>query len=158
MPRYFFHLSFGQRFVEDEEGVELPNRRAARDEAIAAVHDLVKREMGGNSRRWASWFVDVADESGRFFRTPIGHPALELVTPDTSAPRVEEAAPIPLVPQGARTAELVREMAARRQRTVQLLKENERLRGELSSECLVSQGIRVQTQRLVSAARGAGGC
>jgi len=57
MPRYFFHLSFGQRVVPDEEGVELPNRSAARDEARAVVRDLVNPEIGGNSRRWASWFL-----------------------------------------------------------------------------------------------------
>jgi len=79
MPRYFFHLSFGQRIVSDEEGVELPNRSAARDEALAVVRDLTNPEIGGNSGRWASWFLHVADERGPFFRTPIGHPALEVV-------------------------------------------------------------------------------
>jgi hypothetical protein len=81
MPRYFFHLSFGQRVVPDEEGLELANRAAARDEALAVVHDLANPKIGSNSRRWASWFLEVADERGGFFRTPIGHPALEVVTP-----------------------------------------------------------------------------
>ena len=76
MPRYFFHLSFGQRVLPDEEGVELPSRTAARNEALAVVREL---------NRWPSWFLDVADEAGRFFRTPLGHPALELVTPDAAA-------------------------------------------------------------------------
>ena len=89
MPHYFFHLSFGQRVVPDEEGVELPNRSAARDEARAVVRDLVNPEIGGNSRRWASWFLEVADDRGRFFRTPIGHPALQIVTPDCHAPAAE---------------------------------------------------------------------
>jgi hypothetical protein len=88
MPCYFFHLSFGQRIVPDEEGVELPNRIAARDEALAVVRDLANPEHRGNPRRWASWFLEVADETGRFFRTPIGHPALELVTPETNARRL----------------------------------------------------------------------
>jgi hypothetical protein len=61
-PRYFFHLTFGQRVVPDEDGVELPNRWAARDEALAVVRDLAKPEVGGSSRRWASWFLEVADE------------------------------------------------------------------------------------------------
>jgi hypothetical protein len=30
MPLYFFHLSFGDRRLPDEEGVELPNRSAGR--------------------------------------------------------------------------------------------------------------------------------
>jgi hypothetical protein len=37
MPLYFFHLSFGHRIVPDEEGVELPNRSAAREEALAVI-------------------------------------------------------------------------------------------------------------------------
>jgi hypothetical protein len=82
MPRYFFNLRFGQRVVPDEEGVELPNRSAARDEALAVVRDLANPEVEGTRRRWASWFLEVADETGGFFRTPVGHPALEVVTPD----------------------------------------------------------------------------
>ena len=35
-----------------------------------------------NPRRWASWFLQVTDEQGQFFRTPIGHPALEIVAPE----------------------------------------------------------------------------
>jgi hypothetical protein len=85
MPRYFFHLSFGQRVVPDEEGIELPSRSAARDEALAIVRDLANPEIGSNTRRWASWFLEVADGEGRFFRTPIGHPALEIVTADVES-------------------------------------------------------------------------
>src|SRR5437868_63954 len=51
MPRYFFHLSFGQRVVPDEEGVELPNRSAARDEALAVIRDLANPEIGGSGGR-----------------------------------------------------------------------------------------------------------
>jgi hypothetical protein len=79
MPLYFFHLSFGQRVMPDEEGVELPSRSAARDEALAAVRELADRRSDGASRRWAGWFLQLADEQGNFFRTPIGHPALEIV-------------------------------------------------------------------------------
>src|SRR5215470_19827134 len=81
MPLYFFHLNFGQRVVPDEEGVELLSRSAARDEALAVVRELVNAEAAGSRRRWAGWFVEVADEIGGFFRTPIGQPALEIVTP-----------------------------------------------------------------------------
>ena len=84
MPRYFFHLSFGQRVVPDEEGVELPNRSAARDEALAVIRDLANPEIGGSTRRWASWFLEVADGEGGFFRNPIGYPA-----PDKPDPKVE---------------------------------------------------------------------
>jgi hypothetical protein len=86
MPRYFFHLSFGQRVSPDEEGVELRNRTAARDEALAVVRDLTNPKIKVGRQRWASWFLEVADERSGFLRTPIGHPALELVTPDRQAP------------------------------------------------------------------------
>jgi hypothetical protein len=87
MPRYFFNLSFGQRVVRDDEGVDLANRSAARDEALGVIRDLANPKIGGHSRRWASWFLEVADDRGRFFRTPIGHPALEIVGPVSSTRR-----------------------------------------------------------------------
>src|SRR5262249_49631041 len=40
MPRYFFHLRSGRRLLPDDEGIELRNRTAARDEALAVVGDL----------------------------------------------------------------------------------------------------------------------
>jgi hypothetical protein len=90
MPRYFFHLSFGRRLVADEEGVELPNRSAARDEALAVVRELANPEVGGNARRWASWFLQVVDDEGQFFRTPVGYPALEIVTAERQELEAEE--------------------------------------------------------------------
>src|SRR5262245_31461718 len=131
MPRYFFHLSFGQRVVLDEEGVELPNRSAAREEAAAVVRDLATPEIDGTSRRWASWFIEVADEQGGFFRTPIGHPALEVVTrngPDRQAEGPEFSPVRPAAKAhfdrdaAATTAQIIRQMAARRQLTEQLLR------------------------------------
>jgi hypothetical protein len=162
MPRYFFHLSFGQRTVPDEEGVELPNRTAARDEALAVVRELANPEHLGNPRRWAGWFLEVADETNGFFRTPIGHPALEVVTPATNTRRVEQSVVEPLRPTPVTSlfhfgaAEIVREMAGRREMTAHLLKYNEQLRRELSSIYLASEGIQVRANRLVSLARAAG--
>jgi hypothetical protein len=92
MPLYYFHLSFGDRTVPDDEGVELPNRFAARAEALAVIRDLSNPEVAGSPRRWASWFLQVADKNGSFLRLPIGHPALEIVTPDTHEPRAEQPA------------------------------------------------------------------
>jgi hypothetical protein len=169
MPRYFFHLKFGQRFVPDEEGVDLPSRSAARDEALAAVRDLGNPKIGGNSRRWASWFLEVADEQGGFFRTPLGHPALELVTEDLLERRAEQSAPIPapvepsaVAPPDkaagrARAAEIVREITARHAQTAQLLEVNQRLRNELWSVYRASKAIRVSTTQVLLLARAAGG-
>ena len=98
MPLYYFHLSFGDRTVTDDEGVELPNRAAAREEALAVIRDLSNPEVAGNPRRWASWFLQVADEGGEFLRMPIGHPALEIVTPATGEPRAERPELVPIRP------------------------------------------------------------
>src|SRR5262245_10253703 len=162
MPRYFFHLRFGQRVLPDEEGIELENRAAARDEALAVVHDLTNPKVKDARQRWASWFLEVADERSGFFRTPIGHPALELVTPDRQAPggakpelrpvRAESALPEE-AHAGGRTAEIVRQRAALHQRSAQLLKENHQLQSELLSLRLVTEALLARTQRLVSLAR-----
>jgi len=118
----------------------------------------------GASRRWASWFLDVADENGGFFRTPIGHPAFEVVSPDRHAPGAEEPESRPVRAEGAlpadapargQVAEIVRQMLLRREHTAQLLKDNQQLRTELSSLCHAADDLRVRTKRLVSLARGA---
>jgi hypothetical protein len=163
MPRYFFNLRFGQRVLSDEEGVELSDRAAARDEALAVVQDLANPEVEGARRRWASWFIEVADERGGFFRAPIGHPALEIVPPDRHAlggavPKITpvraESALSEDAPTRSRTAEVVRQIAALRRRREELLKENHQLRSELLSLCLASEGLRVRSKHLVSLAQG----
>jgi hypothetical protein len=158
MPLYFFHLSFGDRTVPDEDGVELPNRSAAREEALAVIRDLADPDVAVDPRRWASWFLQVADEAGQFLRMPIGRPALEVVTADAAEPRAEEpgspmqpaatAAAQPSAASRGRSAMLVQELSAVRKRTEQLLQHNQWLRDELSSLCLASEGIRARTSRL----------
>jgi hypothetical protein len=160
MPLYFFHLSFGDRTVPDDEGVELPNRFAAREEALAVIRDLSNPELGGNPRRWASWFLQVVDEGGEFLRMPIGHPALEVVTPAGRQAEPEPSEGKPIRPaktvatrQGRRSAALVQQMSAVRKQTLQLLQHNQQLRQELASLCLASASIRVRASRVVSLAR-----
>src|SRR5262249_45841034 len=160
MPLYYFHLSFGDRTVPDDEGVELPNRSAARDEALAVIRDLSDPEIAGNPRRWASWFLQVADEEGEVLRMPIGHPALEVVTSDGRQAEAEPSEEKPTRPAttvaargGRRSAILVQQMTAVRKHTEQLLQRNQQLRQELSSLCLASASIRVRASRVVSLAR-----
>ena len=162
MPLYFFHLCFADRTVPYDEGVELPDRSAARAEALAVIQDLSNPEVAGNPRRWASWFLQVADEGGEFLRMPIGHPALEVVTPAGRQPEAERSEAEPARPartvatrQGRRSAALVQQMSPVRKRTEQLLQQNQQLRQELSSLCLASASIRVRTSRVLSLARRA---
>jgi Domain of unknown function (DUF6894) len=104
MPRYFFHLRSGRRLLQDEEGIELRDRTAARDEALAVVRDLANPDVEGTQRRWSNWLLEVADERGGFFRKHIGHPALELLTPDhhsgQSGTRVEDCPGRGVPPRG----------------------------------------------------------
>src|SRR5262245_29671993 len=160
MPRYFFHLRFGRRFLPDDEGIELRNRTAARDEALAVVRDLTN-QVG--RQRWASWFLEVAYDRSGLFRTPIGHPAPGSVTADRHAPdgaqpeRSLDRAESTLAEEahaGGRTAEIVRQRAALHQWSAQLLRENHQLQSELLSLRLDTEALLVRTQRLVSLARG----
>jgi len=160
MPLYFFHLCFGDRTVPDDEGVELPDRSAARAEALAVIQDLSDPEVAGNPKRWASWFLQVADEGGEFLRMAIGHPALEVVTPDGRQSEAESSkeestsfAATVATRRGRRSAALVQQMAAVRRHTEQLLQRNQQLRQELSSLCVASASIRVRASRVVSLAR-----
>ena len=139
MPRYFFHLAFGGRLVPDEEGVELPDRSAARDEALAVIRDLSDRRTGGNPRRWAGWFLQVADEQGHFFRTPVGHPALEIVGLPAEEHSLESTVPVT--------------KRVRREHTAQLLEHSYRLQRELSSLCAANQSILARARELVAYAR-----
>jgi hypothetical protein len=160
MPLYYFHLSFGDRTVPDDEGVELPNRSAARNEALAVIRDLADPEVAGNPRRWASWFLQVADEGGEFLRMPIGHPALEVVSSNGQQLHTEVSELMPIRPaatvatgQGRRSAALVQQMSEVRKRTEQLIQRNQQLRHELSSVFAVSENVRVRALHLVAYAR-----
>ncbi len=59
MPRFFFRLRSPGRAVEVEE-VELPDRRAARREALQACSDMM-REANGEA---AEWDISVTNEEG----------------------------------------------------------------------------------------------
>jgi hypothetical protein len=158
MPLYFFHLTFGDRVALDDEGVELPNRSAACAEARAVVRDLSDPATGGNPRRWASWFLLVADSRGAFLRAALGHPALQVVSKDPAGPGRPVGSHPPLA---GGTAAVAEEHAALRHRTVQLLERNRQLRSELSAgfqECAQSRSRAMQlvsSARLVEGRRGA---
>src|SRR5262245_54420042 len=135
--RYFFHLRFGQRLLPDEEGIELPNRSAARDEALGAVCELADTKTGRPSRRWAGWFLQVTDEFGEFFRTPVGHPALDLVGPNVGQ-------------QGSSSLAEVVGTRSLRQRAVHLLERTLRLEEELSFLYSTSQTLLLRSRELVA--------
>src|SRR5688500_9205474 len=59
MPRYFLHLWDGDLFEEDDEGTDLPDGAAAREEALRFV-----QEIGGDLAAPDRALVQVADERG----------------------------------------------------------------------------------------------
>jgi hypothetical protein len=63
MPRYYFNFINRQETVEDVDGMELPDRRAARKQAVIAVRD-VRRTRIDSVKNWSGWGVEVVDEQG----------------------------------------------------------------------------------------------
>jgi len=166
MPRYFFHLTFGDRVVPDEEGIDLTSRAAARDEAIAAARELSERTSASPRSRWASWFLQVADEQGPFLRVPLGYPALEVVSADN--PAIEVAAPGPQArpviapaevaakfPTSHNVLAVVRRALARRRDMHALLEKNRQLQQQLADQFELSKTARVRAAELVRQAQAA---
>jgi hypothetical protein len=63
MPRYFFDIHDGERFVPDRIGLELDGPEAAKAEAVKALPDIVKDYMPDGDRR--DFTADIKDEAGQ---------------------------------------------------------------------------------------------
>ena len=65
MPRYFFHVRNGRDFV-DTEGTELPDKIAARTEAVRSSGEML-RGLKDDAGFWSGddWLMSVTDEAGR---------------------------------------------------------------------------------------------
>jgi hypothetical protein len=59
MPKYFLHLWDGDLFEEDDEGTDLPDRAAAREEALRFAQEI-RGDLATPDRA----LVEVEDESG----------------------------------------------------------------------------------------------
>jgi hypothetical protein len=60
MPRYFFHVEDGKRFL-DKTGEDLPSLEAARDTATRTTVDLLKggfKDGVWNGDPWRIWVTD----------------------------------------------------------------------------------------------------
>jgi hypothetical protein len=68
MPKYFFDVYDGVQHFRDEEGGELPDRYAARKEALMVIPNIARdRSPLEGSRR--DFIVDVRSETGKVFFT-----------------------------------------------------------------------------------------
>ena len=67
MPRYFFHVQDGRDFP-DTLGTELPNEKAARDEAMEAGAQIVAG-LGDKLWKVSDWQMRVVDEADHVILT-----------------------------------------------------------------------------------------
>jgi hypothetical protein len=65
MSRYFFNFCRGPTVVEDPEGGEFRDHRAAREYAILAARDVMRARFARYGPDWSDWRVSVSDEQGR---------------------------------------------------------------------------------------------
>jgi hypothetical protein len=68
MPRFYMHVCNGNGFVEDDEGVELPDEATARTKAIAAARDVMAGDMRKGELDLTS-FIEVEDEAKQLLFT-----------------------------------------------------------------------------------------
>ena len=63
MPRYYFHVNRDGGFLQDEEGLPLPDAEAAWYQAVRSARELIKAELtlGG---RWDHQAIEIVDEGG----------------------------------------------------------------------------------------------
>ena len=68
MPRFYMHICNGTGFVEDMEGVELPDEATARAKAIEAARDVMAADLRAGELALTS-FIEVEDEGKRLLFT-----------------------------------------------------------------------------------------
>jgi hypothetical protein len=60
VPHYYFDSRDGDRFVQDDVGLEFPDIEMARDQATAALADMARDVLPGSLRRELA--IEVRDE------------------------------------------------------------------------------------------------
>jgi Domain of unknown function (DUF6894) len=61
MPLFYFDVRDGQKFTEDDYGLEFPNIEAARDEATRTLAEIAKDVLPGSTVREMA--IEVRDEA-----------------------------------------------------------------------------------------------
>jgi hypothetical protein len=77
MPRYYLHMSDGNGFIEDEEGIDLPDAEAARATALRCARDVMMGEVRSGTLDLTS-FIEVEDEQRKLLFTLTFADALEV--------------------------------------------------------------------------------
>jgi hypothetical protein len=63
MPRFYFHLRSGRDIATDDDGTELPDLTAARQEALASAREIVADAVKASKNEMPDCFV-IADADG----------------------------------------------------------------------------------------------
>jgi hypothetical protein len=62
MQRYFFHLNFLRKYIEDPDGTELPDLEAAKSEARLIIRDLAAGYLK-RGEQFDMWSIRISDET-----------------------------------------------------------------------------------------------
>jgi hypothetical protein len=74
MPRYYFNIRQDKFVAKDEEGADLPNDEAAREEAVAGARDILSEAVFSGEAASLNRQIEVTDADGRTVLTvPVGH-------------------------------------------------------------------------------------
>ncbi len=68
MPRFYMHVCNGTGFVEDQEGVVLPDEATARAKAVEAARDVMAADLRAGELDLSS-FIEVEDGDHRYLFT-----------------------------------------------------------------------------------------
>lgn len=63
MPRYFFHIKYGNTVVVDEDGIDLHNLDSARVEVLESIRQILS-EPGMEYEDVAGQKLEISDEAG----------------------------------------------------------------------------------------------
>jgi hypothetical protein len=77
MPRYYFDTRDGDTFIEDDEGVEMPDLEAAKVVAALALAELAKDVIAGSDRRIL--IIEVREDQRRVLEARLTFEAVLLV-------------------------------------------------------------------------------
>lgn len=81
MPRFHLHIHDGSGFSRDEEGLDLADLEAARQQALAGIRSLAGEEVRGGLLN-LDGRVEIADEAGAILASVRFADAIEVRLPE----------------------------------------------------------------------------
>jgi hypothetical protein len=74
MPRYYFNVRQGRFLAKDDEGADLADLDAVREEAVAGARDILSEAVFSGEAASLNRHIEVTDADGRTVLTvPVGH-------------------------------------------------------------------------------------